>query len=101
KQLTYVPRHLSSAGVQYRFRALQVAYLHQWTGARFVTTDNAASLKAYQTGSLLALYRLGLGKRQALEFNFQYLNCWGAAYQLIAYRPMPGRNWKAGCSWTF
>ena len=101
KQLTYVPRHLANASLQYRFGALQLAYLHQWTGARFVTTDNAASLKAYQTGSFFALYRLDVGKRQSLQFNVQYMNCWGTAYQVIAFRPMPGRNWKAGCSWTF
>lgn len=101
KQLPYVPVHAGSFLFHFTKGSLSGAYLHQWTGARFTTTDNSAALEGFHLGQLLLQYNWSLAREQALIFDFRLENCWNAAYQAIAYRAMPGRNWCGGITWTF
>ncbi|MCY7327941.1 MAG: hypothetical protein LH618_05295, partial [Saprospiraceae bacterium] len=73
-------------------------YLHQFTGERFATTDNARVLPRFQTGQLLLRYGWKLGKkRTALSLDLRLENVWNTPYQILAFRPMPGRAcWGGG-----
>lgn len=99
KQLVYVPEHAGSLSLRAARGAFSAAYLHQFNGRRYATADNAKTgrLPGFQTGSLLARYEFNWRKTR-LGIDAQLENCWNAAYQIIAYRPLPGRAWRVGIS---
>jgi len=98
KLLPYTPEHTAGASLNWRFGPCAVSYLHQWTGARYTTSDNAMRLAGFHTGNVFAQYNLPFsGHRLTLTARLE--NCWNSAYQIIAYRPMPGRSWYAGILW--
>lgn len=98
KQLPYTPQHLAGMQFQQYWKNWTAVYLHQFTDVRFTTTDNASRLPAYQSGTLMLQYLFNAkGHQWAVDFTLE--NCWNQAYQVIAYRPMPGRNWRAGVYW--
>ncbi len=98
KLLPYTPQHNASASMHWSRGAWLVSYLHQWTGARYTTSDNAMRLSGFHTGNVFFQYSLPLFRRR-LVLNARMENCWNRAYQIIAYRPMPGRSWQAGFVW--
>ncbi len=101
QQLPYVPQYGGNFSLRLARAGFSAAYLHQWTGQRFTTTDNTVALPGFHTGNLLLQYRWALRGQRALLFDARLDNCWNSAYQIIAYRPMPGRNWRAGVQWVF
>lgn len=99
KQLPYTPKVSSGIGLWVERAGFSGAYQHQFTGRRFVTSDNQVSLPGFHTGTLLLQYNLPAGFwrfSNSLSCHFTLENIWDAAYESIAYRPMPGRNWRVG-----
>jgi vitamin B12 transporter len=91
-QLPYTPKHNASTEIAVQHRRYGLQYIHQWTGKRFTTSDNSLSLPGFDTAVLLASCKLG----RRGHFTIRLDNCWNQAYQMVAFRPMPGRNWNAG-----
>ena len=97
KQLVYVPLHQAAGSVQVTYKNIDLRYVHNFTGARETTRDNNPNeqLPSFQTGQLILKYNQKIGKmRSALQFVVN--NLWGSDYQVIAFRPMPGRNFEVG-----
>jgi iron complex outermembrane receptor protein len=94
RDLPYTPRHSGGLSAQLRRGGLQLAYLHQWTGRRFIGSDNAQAMPAYQLGNLLACYVFPGKNAFSLEFRLE--NCWDSPWQALQFRPMPGRGWQLG-----
>lgn len=100
KQLPYTPRQSGSVAVHWTLDRWSAAFLHQWTGRRYRTSDNALSLPAFHTGTVLIKYALNWSEQQ-VDLHFRLENCWNTAYQILEYQPMPGRSWRGGVNWTF
>jgi len=98
KLLPYTPEHTASTALTWTHGAWSAAYLHQWTGARFGNADNSQELDGFHTGNLLVQYTAKFG-RHRLGLSARLENCWDAPYQVIAFRPMPGRAWRVGVEW--
>lgn len=98
KLLPYTPEHSTWASLHWNLGAWSVSYLHQWTGARYTTSDNAIRLSGFHTGNVFFQYAFSVF-RHRLVLNARIENCWNRAYQIIAFRPMPGRSWQAGFIW--
>ena len=97
KQLPYTPQLSASSGIWAKRGKFTGAYLHQYTGARFITTDNQSKLPAFQTGTLILRGEMPRWRRsRSLSIDLALDNIWDVSYSNIAYRPMPGRNWRAG-----
>ncbi len=97
KQLPYTPQQAGSLALRVHCGAFSGGYLHQFTGGRFATTDNSQLLPRFQTGQLLLQYGWKLGKgRPALTLDLRVENVWNTPYQILAFRPMPGRNGRVG-----
>lgn len=96
KLLPYTPQHSAAASLRWANGPWSVVYLHQWTGPRFTDSDNASELPGFHTGNLMAQFSW---RRITLDAALE--NVWNAAYQIIEYRPMPGRSWRAGGMWAF
>ena len=94
KQLPYTPKQQAGISVSWARKTWSAAYLHQWTGRRFTNSDNTGRLPGFQTANFLLQY--DLSGAHTVSFRFRLENCWNAAYQIIEYRPMPGRSWHFG-----
>lgn len=104
KQLPYTPRQSGSLGLQLQRKAFSGGYLHQLTGRRFAATDNVGFLPGFHTGQLFFRHVWPLGKRgiaPQLSLDLRIENFWNTPYQILAYRPMPGRSGRVGVSVTW
>ncbi|MBK8557719.1 MAG: TonB-dependent receptor [Lewinellaceae bacterium] len=97
RQLPYTPRFSASITTSVQRAGYSLMYLHQITGSRYTTADESQQLPAFSTGTLVC--SMALGKQWHVEFRLE--NCWNTAYQVVAFRPMPGRNWHAGVAYRF
>jgi vitamin B12 transporter len=95
KQLPYTPQMAGGATIRVARGGWSAAYLQQRTGRRFTTSDNAGRLPAFQTGTFLLQYRF---KKINLTLDGRIENVWDSPYQIIAYRPMPGRGGRLGAT---
>lgn len=105
KQLPYAPNHSGSLVFKAARGAFSAQYLQQWTGRRYTSSDNAARLEGFSTGTLLGQFALSPWKRRAansrhtrIYIDARVENLWDSPYQIIAFRPMPGRAFRAGCT---
>ncbi|MCC6281158.1 MAG: TonB-dependent receptor [Saprospiraceae bacterium] len=103
KQLAYTPSHSAGIDLQVRRGSFSGAYLHQYTGPRFSTTDNSTTLPGFQTGNLLLQYGFApvSKKLSGCSLGFRVENIWNTPYQVLQYRPMPGRGWRVEVMYDF
>ena len=104
KQLPYTPNH--SGGIIWKFACggFSGAYLQQWTGKRFVTSDNLDAVDGFTTGNLLLQWDFRLRSMRlpgAFSIHFRLENLWDSAYQVIEYHPMPGRAFRLGVTFSW
>lgn len=100
KQLPNIPMHLGSASFSLRYGRTQIYYMHRFTGMRFTTADNSSSIQGFQTGAVginQSVKFLGI----TAKFWFECENIGNVSYEVIEYRPMPGRNFRGGISIGF
>jgi vitamin B12 transporter len=95
--LIYTPRHSGTVTLSYKNNWLSMSYAHQLSGRRFTNSDNSGVLRGYQTGTLLASVRLG--SHWTLDGRVD--NTGDVAWQMIEWRPMPGRSWNLGVTAGF
>lgn len=99
KQLPYTPRQSGGFSIYWQQKNWSAAYLHQWTGGRYTSSDNGRALSGFQSGNML-LKRDFRWRQHRLSLEARMENCWNTAYQIILYRPMPGRSWYLGAHWV-
>ena len=95
KEIPYSPRYKGSVNFGFQKGIVNVNYNHAYTGYRFITTDESEYLNPYQVGNLQIMID-PRSKHHHYELALQCDNIWNNTYQVVAYRPMPGRNWLAG-----
>lgn len=96
KQLPFTPRVSGGGGLRLSRGIFALAYLQQYTGKRF---DNGGkTLSDFSVGNFVA--SASLWKRQ-LTLDFRLENVWDVRYEIIRYRPMPGRAWRVGLQYTW
>ncbi len=96
QQLLYVPIHGGAALFQAQYRRWMLSYTHQYTGKRYIQSDNSSALPAFQLGTFYTAWQVGTSKKTRLAFDFRIENCWNKAYSFLAYQPMPGRSFQGG-----
>lgn len=100
RQLVYVPIHSGSFSLKMERGKMGAVYQHNLTGKRFSQPDNGATVSGFSVGNLSAWCRIAL-KTNELSLNASVENLWNAPYQIIAFRPMPGRAWRLGARFSF
>jgi len=91
-QFIYVPKHNYSVHGRIQRSRYTFSLLYRHTGRRFTSQENDAYMPAFELVDLSVGYRLSSQKLNAnvlLKVN----NVFDADYQVIAWRPMPGRNY--------
>lgn len=93
KQLPYVPRYNYRLGFRLGWQQWLLTAQGSFTGYRFVTSDESQFLEPYAVSGAQLAYRFAVNK-QAVRLQVGCQNLLDAAYEVVAYRPMPGRVWQ-------
>jgi iron complex outermembrane receptor protein len=89
-QLVYVPVHKANAFFHAGWRELSFIWKADFTGTRYITTDNKGYLPSYFINSCSAglKHPVSFG---VLGLNLDVENIFNIEYQTIPYYPLPGR----------
>ncbi|WP_375583432.1 TonB-dependent receptor plug domain-containing protein [Cyclobacterium xiamenense] len=94
KQLPYVPRHklqLRWTLTKGRFSGFASG---QYTGQRFVTSDNRTALPAYTLWGAGISQTFSWKESVSGTVGLEVRNLWNTDYQVLQLRSMPGRNFQ-------
>ncbi len=98
-QIPYTPLWQWQANAGGMIRSFYFNYNHTYSGYRFVTTDESQVLPAFHTGNIQVMYTRML-RASSIQFVLQCNNVFDRRYEVVAGRPMPGRNWLGGISFS-
>ena len=91
KQLIYVPFHQAMANISYQLKKWQFSLMQQYVGKVFTTSSNSQVVPAYY----VANFRLNRNiPKLNTTFGLKINNILNSYYEVIAYRPMPNRNFQ-------
>ena len=92
QQLIYTPSHQASLNLDASYKQWQVIYNAQWVSNRFTSSDNNQALPWY-TAANLQIRKNANWKKQSITIAAGINNIFNQNYQVIAFRPMPLRNY--------
>lgn len=98
KQLLYVPYHKGNLLLDYAFKSCSALLNQQYNGKAYITTSNSQFVDAFW------LTNLSLAKtffKNKLTTTFTINNLLGVDYEVVAYRPMPNRNFELNINFNF
>ena len=101
KQLIYVPHHKGVAGLSVRYSQFELSYSHRYTGRYYISTDNLTYMPAYSLADVSVGYDLELGADHEIVLEAAVRNLYDWQYQVIPYRPEPGRNYQLKVKYRF
>ena len=95
KQLLYVPEHNGNLRLEVGNKRAALYYTHGYTGENYATADHSpfSRIDAFDLASLGLRINYPI-KKIRLGLQGRINNLWDADYQVIQYRPMPGRNYE-------
>jgi len=91
EQFIYVPKHSYSVNGLIRRKEIQANLTYRYTGKRFTSPENTSYMPAFRLMDVGFTYFVkadSFSGEVALRIN----NVFDTDYQVIAWRPMPGRN---------
>ena len=100
KQLIYVPKHIAKGSVSLQYKRLFLIYQHEYQGMRYTTADNSRFLPGFQIARIAAGYERSF-RKHTIGLSASVGNIFGEEYQMIAWRPMPGRSFMINLSYQF
>jgi len=92
EQFIYVPQHSYSSFSVIRYKNYQAGITYRYTGKRFTTPENDAYMPSFQLLDLSVSYNVNRQNFQG-QLAFKINNVFDTNYQVVAWRPMPGRNY--------
>jgi vitamin B12 transporter len=100
KQLIYIPVYQVTGTFRLGIGRSLFSYAHSYAGYRYTTTDNSLYMEPYQVANLSVSYLLSSERLEWLLLT-KISNLWDETYQVIEWRPMPGRNYQLGLTLKF
>jgi iron complex outermembrane receptor protein len=100
KQLPYTPIHLAAADLQWLYKQWHAGVQLDFTGKRFVTTDNESDLPGYMLINLRAGRNFRIHS-QTIALDVRIDNVFNKQYQSVLYRAMPGRVFMVKINFLF
>jgi len=95
KQLTYVPEHKGGFAIEIALKGFVFNYSHSMNGQQYTRIDNSQWIDGYQIGNVKIQKSIRIKNLQLNLFS-DINNVFNTTYQTIAWRPMPGRWYRAG-----
>lgn len=91
EQLHYLPRHRTIARLNLDFHSWNIIYSHQYQSSM----DGFNKLvNAYHLGDLSLAYHFDHYRSHQILLQFELRNVWNLDYEIIEFRPMPGRHYQ-------
>lgn len=100
QQVIYVPDHLLNATASLAWKGFTLNYFANYTGRRYTTSDNSRYLPPFFINDVQLNKSIPLGKSE-FELGVAVNNIGAANYQLIAWQPMPLRNYSFFIKYKF
>jgi len=100
KQLLYIPIYKSNIGFNASYKNLQLAYIHNFVGKRYITKDNSGSIDPYTVGDLSIGSKLNF-KSSFINIQFKVNNIWNEIYEVMAFYAMPTRYYSINLTYNF
>ena len=97
QQLIYVPLNKGGVRAGFIYKGYGFSYVNNYTGMVYTQADDQAFINAFWLGNMI-FSKTYIVKNTSLNLLFKVNNCWNKNYQVIAYRPMPRRNFEIGVS---
>ena len=101
KQLIYVPFHKLNYGLNIHYKTISINYNYNYTGQRFTTSDNDWYLPANFISNTSIAKQFKLSPKTSIITSFRVNNIFNQAYQPIAWRAIPGRNYLLSLKLNF
>lgn len=105
KQLIYVPYHKVNVNLAYNYKRLSVFFQHLYNGEVYITQENKTgpfySIDPYQVTNTGIGYQLLKANSQTINLNVKVNNLFNTAYENVAFRPMPDRNFNIQIHYKF
>lgn len=95
KQLIYTPRHTSTGSVEAAWSGFSLTWTQRFQGKVYTLSDQSAALPAYGISDIRLEYTFNYKRLNLLIFSNLY-NILNANYQVVEFRPMPGRSFELG-----
>ena len=99
KQIIYTPLHRASGRAVLASQGWELYFSGNFTGLTFTSSDNERSLPGFFTSDIALGKAFSAGKGQ-IRISFRVNNIFDTEYQVVAYRPMPGRTYHLSFSLT-
>lgn len=98
-QLMYIPNHKATASIFYKHGNTSLVLNHAFTGSRYTDADNTQWLDGYVLADLRLEHWFELN-RSAIAITGGVFNIYDMEYQIMPYRPSPGRWFTMGMKFT-
>ena len=100
KQLIYVPENSVSQHVGVEWSGFTFGWTLNFTGKRFTTSDNSRYLPSFVLNDIMISKMFNAG-RSKFRVQFNVNNLANTQYQVVAWQPMPGRNFSFSVKYIF
>jgi len=100
-RLILVPEQKIVGAIAYQYKTLSAFYQFLYNDEVFTTTDNTTTLAGYAVSNVGVDYTLFQKKDHNIIFSFKVNNLLNRNYQVIAFRPNPGRNFLIQTTYNF
>jgi len=97
KQLIYVPFYKATSNFNYEYNGWQFNYNFQFNGFVFTTTSNTQYVDSFNLSNIQFHKKIA----NNITIGFYINNLFNKNYQIVAYRPMPNRNYKLNINIKF
>jgi vitamin B12 transporter len=96
RQLMYTPQVMYRLQTAVSYRQISLRVAHRYTGYRYTTEDHAHFLDPFDLTEAHLSWNVPVHKAQVVTLNLSVTNLFNEAYQVVAWRAMPGRAWQIG-----
>ena len=100
-RLILVPEQKIVGAITYNFKAFSAFYQFLYNDDVFITTDNTDTLAGYAVSNAGVNYTVLQQKNRGITFSLKANNLFNRNYQVIAFRPNPGRNFLIQTTYNF
>lgn len=100
RQLIYSPRYSGFASFLIQYKKMIILYNYNYTGYRFISTDNTSWLQPYQISNLKLSTNFDFSNSR-INLYASCNNLFNTNYIIVANSPMPLRNYELGISYQF
>ncbi len=100
RQLIFTPRYSGQAAAMIKYKSINLLFNNNYTGYRFISSDNSSWLYPYYIANLKCAYSYSFSSI-TMEIFGSINNLFNKNYVVVPNMPMPLRNYEVGLSMNY